>query len=136
MVVGLLLVVVGLVGYGMPQAIVTDSEGELVEKVRSWTALIPAIVGLPILLCGIWIAVKPSATKTAMHVAATFGMLGALASTGRAVSALIGLVRAEGEFNQRTFAFLSIMAVLCWMFVIFCVGSFIQARKVRVRSQS
>ena len=32
-----------------------------------------------------------------------------------------------------TFAFLSIMAVLCWMFVVFGISSFLKARKAPPR---
>jgi hypothetical protein len=136
-IVGLLLIGVGLVAYFTTPTIITDSvSGEQVEKVRSWTALIPAIVGLPILLCGVWSTVAPAANKMAMHIAVTLGLLGGLASTGRAASSLLDWVRGSGAFNQRAFAFLAIMAILCWMFVIFGVGSFIKARKAREREQA
>lgn len=136
-VVGVLLIAVGLVGYGLPDTEVVDqSTGETTAGKSSPTALIPAAAGLPILLCGIWAFAKPTATKIAMHVAVTFGLLGALASTGRGMASLLGWIRGSGELNQRSFAFVAIMAVLCWMFVIFCVGSFIKARKARVGSNS
>lgn len=134
-VVGVLLIAAGLVGYGFPETKVIDAAtGETVAASSSPTALIPVGFGLPILLCGIWALAKPTATKIAMHVAVTFGLLGALASTVRGLVSLLGWVRDGGEINQRSFAFVAIMAVLCWMFVIFCVGSFINARKARVGS--
>lgn len=135
-VVGALLITVGLFGYGLPDTKeIDEATGETIAAKSSPTALIPVAFGLPILLCGFWALAKPSATKFAMHVAVTFGLLGAMASTGRATASLLGWIRGGGEFNQRSFAFVAIMAVLCWMFVIFCVGSFIKARKARVGSQ-
>ena len=69
LVVGILLVVQGVGFY-----VGTSS--------RSITALIPAFVGLPILVLGI-VALKESARKHAMHVAAALAMLGFLAAVGR-----------------------------------------------------
>ncbi len=130
--IGFLLIAVGVAGYLTPSEIVTDGvEGDVVETKRSVTALIPAFVGLPILLCGLWAAAVPAANKTAMHVAATFGLLGALAATGRGVTSLLKFVNADSGFNQRAFVFLLLMGALCWMFVIACVMSFIRARKAR-----
>lgn len=134
-VVGALLIIVGLVGYSFPETKVIDEiSGELISGKRSPTALIPVAAGLPILLCGLWVAVRPAATKTAMHVAVAFGLLGALASTGRGIGSLLAWIRGD-EFNQRSFAFVAIMGVLCWIFVIFCVGSFIKARRARTANQ-
>jgi hypothetical protein len=131
-VIGILLIAVGLAGYLLPNEVVTEGvEGEVVETKRSLTALIPAVVGLPILLCGLLAAAVPAANKTAMHVAATIGLMGALAATGRGVVSLLKFVKAEGDVNQRALAFLVLMGALCWMFVIFCVMSFIRARKAR-----
>lgn len=135
-VVGVLLIVVGLAGYGLPETQVIDSTtGETFSGKRSVTALIPLAAGLPILFCGLWVAVNPAAKKMAMHFAFAFGLLGALAATGRGTTSLLSWIRGD-EFNARPFVFVTIMGVLCWMFVIFCVGSFIKARKARGSSPS
>ncbi len=128
--IGLLLILTGLAGYYLPQVPAHETAGEPAGESTSWTALIPAIVGLPILLCGIWATVWPAANKLAMHVAVTFGLLGALAATGRGAVSLLKLAREEGEFNQRAFVFLAVMAILCWLFVGICIASFVKARRV------
>ncbi len=129
---GILLIIIGLVGYGMPQEIVTDGpDGATIETHRSWTALIPLFFGLPILLCGLVAWLKPDSNKMAMHIAASFGLLGAVAASARGGSTMLKWVRAEGEVNGRAFVFLSLMAILCWCFVVFCFASFIKARKAR-----
>ncbi|MDG1807975.1 MAG: hypothetical protein P8J91_16445 [Pirellulaceae bacterium] len=130
--IGLLLILVGVAGYAMPATeMVAEGTEEIVEKKSSLTALIPAAFGIVILLCGAITAIKPSLTKTFMHIAVTFGLLGALAATGRGSGSLIKFIRGE-EFNQRAFVFIACMGVLCWIFVVTCVMSFIKARKARV----
>ena len=57
---------------------------------RSVTALIPAFVGLAILLMGL-LAFKESARMHAMHVAAALGVLGLLAAIGRIATAGLSL---------------------------------------------
>lgn len=130
--IGLLLILVGVAGYTMPTTeVVAEGTEEILEKKSSPTALIPAGFGLVILLCGAVSALKPSLTKIFMHVAVTFGLLGALAATGRGSGSLIKFIRGE-EFNPRAFVFIACMGVLCWIFVVTCVMSFIKARKARV----
>ena len=130
--IGLLLILVGVAGYAMPATeVVAEGTEEIVEKKSGLPALIPAAFGIVILLCGAITAIKPSLTKTFMHIAVTFGLLGALAATGRGSGSLIKFIRGE-EFNQRAFVFIACMGVLCWIFVVTCVMSFIKARKARV----
>jgi uncharacterized membrane protein len=107
---GVLLILVGLAGYF----------GTGTESV---TALIPAFVGLPLLLLGL-LALKESLRKHAMHAAAAVGLLGFLASAGRLLWT---------RFAGTTAAVLSqaSMAVLCAVFVGLCVKSFIDARRAR-----
>ncbi|MGI9517921.1 MAG: hypothetical protein ACR2NP_12790 [Pirellulaceae bacterium] len=149
MVTGLLLIVIGMAGYLMPSETVTDGDravgigaevqksfdGPVVEKKRSVTALIPAFAGLPILLCGLVAAAKPESTKMSMHIAVTLGLLGALAATSRGVMSLFKMMGGE-DVNQRALLFLVSMAVICWIFVILCVWSFIQARKANAEGQA
>ena len=130
--IGLLLILVGVAGYTMPTTeVVTEGTEEIVEKKSSPTALIPAGFGVVILFCGAISALKPALAKIFMHIAVTFGLLGALAATGRGSGSLIKFIRGE-EFNQRAFVFIACMGVLCWIFVVTCVMSFIKARKARV----
>ena len=121
--------------YGTPETMEpVDAESDEESSGTSWTALIPAMFGLPILLCGVWASVSPPANKLAMHLAATVGLLGALAASAQGMSQMIRWVRADATFNPRAFIFLSLMAILCWMFVIACFASFIKARKAQEAS--
>ena len=130
-VIGLLLIAVGVAGYLLPAAeVVEEGTGKILQQKRSITALIPAAVGLPLLICGIATVIAPSQKRHFMHSAAVFGLLGALAATGRGAGSLLKFIRGE-EFNGRASVFLALMGVLCWVFVISCVVSFIQARKAR-----
>jgi len=87
---------------------------------RSVTALIPAFVGLPILLMGL-LAFKESARMHAMHVAAALGVLGLLAAIGRIATAGLSLSAAGIS--------LIIMVLLTGSFVLVCVKSFVDARR-------
>ena len=89
-----------------------------------WTALIPAIIGLPIFLCGL-VARNPEKRMMAAHIAATFGLLGALGGLGRAVPKLV-----SGQVSSAVIASL-LMGAICTIYVIACVQSFIAARKAR-----
>ena len=129
MVTGLVLIAIGVAGYLIPQEKVTEGpDGPVVETKRSVTALIPAFVGAPIVLCGLIAIAQPESNKMAMHVAVLFGLLGAVAATSRGVMSLLNWIRAE-PFNQRAFVFTTLMGIICWIFVIMCVMSFIKARK-------
>ncbi len=90
---------------------------------RSPTSLIPAFVGLAIGLPGL-LAFKAAWRKHAMHAAVTVGLLGALAGWGRFASTL-----GNPAANSRAGLFVLGMAVICTVFVILCVRSFIAARK-------
>ena len=90
---------------------------------RSVTALIPAMAGVPILVCGI-IGVVPAARKHAMHVAMLLALLGAIAPWGRLVKAF-----QDGfELNEKTGVQLG-MSGLCALLLVLGVRSFISARK-------
>lgn len=105
--VGLLLLIQG-VGFYLG----TDS--------RSLTALIPAAIGVPILLLG-FLAFRQSARKHAAHAAAFLAALGLLAAIGRLASAGIRWSPASVS--------LIMMIVLCGGFVVLCVKSFLDARR-------
>jgi hypothetical protein len=86
---------------------------------RSITALIPTFVGLPILFLGI-LALKESARKHAMHLAAALAMGGFLAAVGRMASA--GLSISPAGIS------VLILALLTGAFLIMCIKSFVDAR--------
>jgi uncharacterized membrane protein (UPF0136 family) len=116
MAVGVLLVITGLAGY-------------FVSATASLTALIPAVLGaLFVLAAGI--ARRESARKHAMHAAAVLALLGFLGSVqgfGGLVALLGGAVvdRPVAAVTQ------SITALLCLVFLIFAVRSFVAARRAR-----
>lgn len=116
-VMGALLVGLGVYGYTAAE---TDTP--------SVTALIPAFVGGPLILCGL-IALKDSLLKHAMHAAAMLGVLGFLAAAGR-----LGMVAAKGDLDPSKLGTQSLMAMtgLCAVFVALCVRSFIAARRRRL----
>ncbi len=111
---GLLLIVLGLGSY-----FGTGRE--------SWTALIPAFFGLPLVLLGL-IALKEHLRKHAMHVAVVIGLLGFVGT----VSGLMKLpvLLTGGELAQPgAVAVKAAMAVVCFLFVVLCVWSFVKARR-------
>jgi hypothetical protein len=120
-VMGALLVGLGFYGY-------TASEPEH----QSVTALIPAFVGGPLILCGL-IALKESMLKHGMHAAAMFGVLGFLAAAGRT-----GMVAAKGGLDLSKLGTQSLLAMtgICAVFVALCVRSFIDARRRRAAREA
>ena len=89
---------------------------------ESVTALIPAFLGLPILICGL-IARDEKKRMMAAHIAILFGALGVIAGFGRGIPQLI-----KGNTGTATTVTL-IMAGICLVYVVACVRSFIAARK-------
>lgn len=95
-----------------------------------FTALIPLIIGTPILLAGILSRVIPAGRKHFMHVAALFGLLGTLGGLGMGLPKLGALI--EGTAARPVAVGLQIaMGALSLIFVILCVQSFIAARRAR-----
>jgi hypothetical protein len=89
------------------------------------TALIPAYLGLVIGLCGA-LAMNPKYRMHAMHIAVLAALLGAIAAGGRlAISLTKPAVDSIAVSSQ------SITAVLCGVFVVLCIRSFIAARRAR-----
>jgi len=112
-----LLIVTGLVGYLGWEAIGASKQ--------SVTALIPAFVGIPMLI-GALISLKKN--MLGMHIAVTFSLLGALAGLGRLVP---GLIKGTVDFSQIGPKLVLEMTVICLFFTIMAVRSFIAARRAR-----
>jgi uncharacterized membrane protein len=114
MLFGVIFIILGLVAYfGISS--------------ESITALIPAFLGLPMLILG-WIAHNEKYLKHAMHGAAVFALIG----FGGTVGGLIKFFRMiGGEQFERGSAITvqAIMALLCLIFLVFAVRSFIDARR-------
>ena len=110
---GVLLVATGLAGY-----FGTGAEHK--------TALIPAIIGAILFVCGL-LAANESRRMMVMHIAVLIGLLGA-----------IGVIPNLIKEGQPTAALISkiVTLVLCVVFVGLCVRSFIQARKAREAAEA
>ena len=110
---GIILIALALLGY-------------LGGGMQSWTALIPAIAGVPILL-GSLLAKDPDKLKLGMHIAATFGLLGFLAPLGRVIPTAI-----KGDFELKLSTGCMItMSLVSAIFVVQCIKSFKAARQAR-----
>ena len=118
---GGLLIALGLQGY-------YDFNGYLGVEPGHKTALIPAGFGVALVLLGILSLAAPNARKHFMHVAALVGLLGAVGGAMQPVKAA-----AAGTFDWANIPtrLQVTMAVLCVLFVLLCVNSFVQARKSR-----
>jgi hypothetical protein len=93
---------------------------------ESWTALIPAITGVPILLSSL-LAKNPNKLKMGMHIAVTFGLLGFLAPLGRIIPTAV-----KGNFELKLSAGCMIaMSLVSAIFVVQCIKSFKAARQAR-----
>ena len=115
--IGILLIILGILSY-----ILTDF--------ASITALIPAFFGILFAGLGFWGKSSESMRKHTMHAALVLALLG----LGGSFSGLISLIGAlSGTMPERmsTTVGQSIMAVLCIIFLIAGIKSFIDARKAR-----
>jgi len=114
MAVGVVLTLLGVIGY-------------FASGGASATALIPAGFGILYLILG-FIARNPAMRKHAMHGAAVISLIGLVATFPGflKVFSLIG-----GETLERPQAVIAqaVMALVCLVFLIFAVRSFIQARR-------
>jgi hypothetical protein len=118
MVTGILLTILGVVFYVFwkPLGAPTPSK----------TALIPAFLGIPLIVLG-WLSLaKPDLRMHLMHAAVTLALLGFLASAGRLISVLIK----KPGLGAGVIANL-LMALICGVYVALCVRSFIAARRAR-----
>lgn len=112
---GVLLSVLGLYGYfGMGRI--------------SVTALIPLFIGVPIIFLGI-LAFDDNKLKHSMHAASVLILLGLIGSVYRLAHKLI-----LGN-NDRSSIILIVMSLLCLIFLILAINSFIAARKAREKKQ-
>jgi sugar phosphate permease len=95
--------------------------------IKSPTQFIPMMLGIPVLFCGV-VALNPHRRRHAMHVASAIGLLGAIAGAARAMYCLLELASGN-EIDRYGFKIIGAMSVICTIFVMICVVSFIQARR-------
>jgi hypothetical protein len=120
--IGVILAGVGLVSY-------FGAGAGWFEAPQSGTALIPAYFGAALIVCGLIVFVNDKARKHAMHVAAMIALFGAIGGPMQPVKKL-----AKGETPDVTsaaFVAQMTMTVLCVVFVVAAVRSFIAARRAR-----
>lgn len=118
-VTGIILVVLGLGAY-----VYAMSTGS-----ASVTALIPAFVGVPILLLGLGAARWPARRALLAHIAVALALIGMIGA-GRGLLSLPKLFT-DPDAVARPAAVIvqSIMVVVCLVYVILAVHSFIAARR-------
>ena len=113
----------------------TPPEGNKLEFKRSWTALIPGIIGLVLIGLVLGAEKKPSIRMHVMHVAVLVGLAGFIMvslKTVGAVSEMNWLKHEPNAIIQTSVlkpACMLTSAGLLLIFVILCIISFIQARK-------
>jgi hypothetical protein len=145
-VIGLLLIAVGLIGYfgaAPPEAKPADGtvaadggqaapapETADQAKPKSKTALIPAVFGTLILMCGT-LALEARWRKHAMHAAAAIALIGGLAASVMFLRRLPGLLSGDPAVNPRSALFIGLMALLCLVYAGLAIRSFLAARKAR-----
>lgn len=114
------LILLGLIGY-------------FVTAQSSKTALIPAAFGIVVLILRI-LALKETIRKTAMHIASALGLLGFLGGL-RGIPPFVSLISGGEVARQGAAISQTIMSLLSLIFFLFCLKSFIDARRNRTLSK-
>lgn len=111
---GAILIIIGVVGYALTGG-------------ASLTALLPTVLGLPILGLGLW-AGDQARRRTAIHVALVFALLGFLGTLMNVVQ--LPTVLSGGEVARPTAVVVSsITALVCAIYLAMGVRSFLAARR-------
>ena len=97
---------------------------------HSVTALIPTFFGTIIFLCGLLSVFIPKIRMHLMHVAALVGLLGTLGGLGMGLPKLGALIAGTAERPLASGMQIA-MGVVCLVFLVLCVKSFIDARRAR-----
>ena len=116
---GVLLILIGIVGYGYG----------MIGGSASPTALIPAVLGLILAILGFLAKAKEDLRKHIMHAAVVVGLLGFL-GTASSFLKIPALLDGTAERPAAIVAQLA-TAVICVIFVLLCVKSFADARRNR-----
>ncbi len=111
---GIILITIGLLGYfGLGS--------------QSITALIPTFLGLPVVILGV-LGLKEKFLKTSMHIVSVLMLLGFLGTVSGLIK-FFGMISGNEVSRPEAVTVQAIMAVLCLVFLIFTVKSFIDARR-------
>ena len=117
LITAVLLITLGAMGYASQDP----------DKV-SITALIPAFLGGALAICGL-LAFKDNLRKHAMHAAAALALLGGLGAPYPIVKRMIK--GTDVSFSEPAVVSAGLTTVICFVFVLLCVRSFILAKKAR-----
>ena len=112
---GRLLALLGIAGYayGMTQGN------------ASLTALIPAAFGVVLMVLGYIASRNEGLRKHIMHVAVLVGLIGFIVPAWRLISKFDGFTLSAAHLSQL------FMAIICLVYVVFCIRSFVNARRSR-----
>jgi len=116
------------VGFGVVLVLVSAGFWIAMGRVES-AALHPAGLGVLLVLCGVFADTANTKRRMLwMHLAVTVGLVGFLITGVRAV---IQIVKGTTAVNPAAFTERVAVALLCLLFVVLCVRSFIRARRSR-----
>lgn len=117
MLCGVVLIVLGVGGY-------------LFTGAASLTALIPAVFGLLLALLGL-LGRREGLRRHVMHAAAVLALLGGAGTVG-GLGRTITLIGGGSVERPEASVVQAVMALLCAVYLVFAVRSFIAARRNRV----
>lgn len=110
---GILLILIGLIGYGYG----------ILDGKASMTALIPAFFGIVLVALGAAARAKDNLRKHLMHTALVVALIGFIIPAARVLSKI-----SEFSFSPAILSQIW-MALICLLFLILGVKSFIDARR-------
>lgn len=97
------------------------------------TSLIPAAFGLLLILCGAMARTEDAKKRMLwMHIAVTIGLLGAIFPLVRALLPAIHMAQGQEVAHPKAVVEQMLMALICILFTLLCVRSFIAARRARI----
>lgn len=118
--IGLLLIALGPSGYFASGGI-------------SKTAFIPSLFGIILVLCGV-LASRPGLRKHAMHGAVLVALLGAIAAGQRSLPNATAMFNPQEETSRIALGAQLVMTLLCAIYVVLAIRSFITARRKRAET--
>lgn len=117
---GTLLILIGIIGYAYG----------MMNGSASPTALIPAAFGIGLAILGFVAKSREGLRKHLMHAAVLVALLGFIMTAGRLLMKIRELSLGAAAVSQLS------MAIVCLLFVILAVRSFMAARRGNVQLQS
>lgn len=100
---------------------------------HAFTSLIPAIFGVLLIVLGILARSEDTKRRMlVMHLAATLGLIGFLFPLIRAAKPAVLLLQGQAVAHPRAVQEELVMALICLVFLVLCIRSFIAARRQRL----